>query len=240
MDPAAQREAVAEIEALPGWLLDDDALKLYELAHAALGPILEIGTYRGKSTILMAIALRDAGRPGPIVSLDVDGEGLEAARAEAAERGLADRIALVRGTAEALMRSRPEFAPTFVFLDGDHSRRGVARDLRALEAGVPQGALLLFHDFNDRRNADPGEPDYGVTQAVEESWVVRDCAFGGVFGACGLYVRETGPQRDGGPDLETSAVTDLGPESPASWFERRVAGGFARRAGALRSRRRAG
>lgn len=230
MDPAAQREAVEAVEALPGWLLDDDALKLYELAYAAFGPILEIGTYRGKSTILMAIALRDAGRPGPIVSLDVDGAGLEAARAEAAERGLADRIALVRGTAEALMRSRPEFAPTFVFLDGDHSRRGVARDLRALEAGVPQGALLLFHDFNDRRNADPGEPDYGVTQAVEESWVARDCAFGGLFGACGLYRREAGPQREGDPDLETATITDLGRESLASWFERRVAGGFARRA----------
>jgi MMP 1-O-methyltransferase len=237
MDPAAQREAVETVEALPGWLLDADALKLYELAHASVGPILEIGTYRGKSTILMAIALRDAGREGPIVSLDVDSEGLEAARAEAAERGLADRIALVRGTVEALMRSRPEFAPTLVFLDGDHSRRGVARDLRALEAGAPQGALLLFHDFNDRRNADPGEPDYGVTQAVDESWVLRDCAFDGVFGACGLYRRETGPQREGDPGLETATVTDLGSESLASWFERRVTGGLSRRAGALRSRR---
>ena len=69
-----------------------------------------------------------------------------------------------------------------------------------------------------------------MTQAVEESWVARDCAFGGLFGACGLYRREAGPQREGDPDLETATITDLGRESLASWFERRVAGGFARRA----------
>ena len=237
MDPVAQRRAVGSVEGVPGWLLEEDALKLYELAHAAPGPILEVGTHRGKSAILMATALRDAGREGPVVSLDIDREGLEAARSEAAKRDLADRIAFVRGTAEALFRSRPGFAPGLVFLDGDHTRRGLARDLRALAACVPRGAVLLFHDFNDERNDDPGEPDYGVTQAVAESWVARDCEFGGVFGACGLYLRETGPQRDGGPDLETAAITDLGSESPASWFERRVVGGLSRRAGALRSRR---
>ena len=240
MDAAKQREAVTAAEPVPGWLLDDDALKLYELAHDSGGPILEIGTYRGKSSVLMATALRDAGRSGPIVSLDVDREGLEEALGEAERRGLADRIAFVRGTAEALFGSRPGFAPTFVFLDGDHSRRGVARDLRALADRVPRGAALLFHDYNDARNDDPAEPDYGVTEAIAESWVERDCAFEGAFGACGLFRRETGPERDGGVGLETGAITDLGSESPASWLERRVVGGIARRAGALRARRRQG
>jgi predicted O-methyltransferase YrrM len=48
---------------VPGWLRPEDALKLYELAYYATGPILEIGTYRGKSGTLMAIAAR-ARRPG--------------------------------------------------------------------------------------------------------------------------------------------------------------------------------
>jgi MMP 1-O-methyltransferase len=237
MDPAAQREAVGSVEALPGWLLDGDALKLYELAHAAQGPILEIGTYRGKSAILMATALRDAGSDVPLVSLDVDREGLEAARSQAEARGLAGRIAFARGTAEALFRTRPDFTPSLVFLDGDHSRRGVARDLRALRGRVPSGGLLLFHDFHDERNADPGEPDYGVTEAVEESWVARDCAFDGIFGCCALYRRETGgPSAAGGHGTGVGEIADLGREPVASWLERRVVGRIARRAGALRGR----
>src|SRR5688500_837692 len=159
MDPEAQRRAVESVEEVPGWLLTEDRLKLYDLASAADGPILEIRTYRGKSTIVMATALRDAGAAGSIVTLDVDREGLEAARDETARRGLADRIAFARGTAESLFRLRPGFAPALVFLDGDHSRRGVARDLRALESRVPRVAALLFHDFNYARKDDSAVPD---------------------------------------------------------------------------------
>lgn len=226
----AQREAVESVAGLPGWLLDADAMKLYELAHFCDGPILEIGTYRGKSTIVMATALRDAGRAGPIVSLDVDAAGLEAAAAEASVRGVGDRIVLARGTVEALFRTRPGFAPTLVFLDGDHSRRGVARDLRALRDRVPSGALLLFHDFHDDRNAEPAEPDYGVAEAVEASWVARDCEFGGIFGCCGLFVRRTGPRRSGGIDLTPGGeIADLGREPLRSWLDRRVVGALSRR-----------
>ncbi len=70
-------------------------------------------------------------------------------------------------------------APRPLFLDGDHSREGVRRDLKVLRAAVPDGAILLLHDYADRRNADPAEPELGVGEAVAESWVESDCDFGG-------------------------------------------------------------
>jgi hypothetical protein len=166
-----------------------------------------------------------------VVSLDVDAAGLREAAAQLSRRGLAGRVVLVRGTAEALMRSHPAFTPAFVFLDGDHSRRGVARDLRALRDRLPAGAPILLHDYHDERNADPFEPDYGVPQAVEESWVASDCELDGVYGCSGLFTRRTGPQREpqqGGltPGAE---VTDLGREPLRSWFDRRVLGAVDRR-----------
>jgi predicted O-methyltransferase YrrM len=225
-----QREAVTAVRDLPGWLLDDDALKLYELAYFSPGPVLEIGTYRGKSAILMAGALRDAGREESIVSLDVDVDSLRVAMSLARERGLAERLALARGTAEGLFRAFPAMRPRFVFLDGDHSRRGVARDLRALRDRVPVEGLLLLHDYHDARNADPAELDYGVVEAVEESWVARDCEFVGVFGCSALFRRRTGPSDAGDPTLPPpGAITELGREPLGSWFERRVRGGIARR-----------
>jgi predicted O-methyltransferase YrrM len=225
-----QREAVTAVRDLPGWLLDDDALKLYELAYFSPGPVLEIGTYRGKSAILMARALRDAGREESIVSLDVDVDSLRVAMSLARERGLAERLALARGTAEGLFRAFPGMRPPFVFLDGDHSRRGVARDLRALRDRVPVEGLLLLHDYHDARNADPAELDYGVVEAVEESWVARDCEFVGVFGCSALFGRRTGPSVAGDSTLPPpGAITELGREPFGSWLERRVRGGIARR-----------
>ena len=231
IDPAARQRAIESVEALPGWLLEGDAAALYELAHDANGPILEVGTYRGKSTTLMATALRDAGRDGPVVSLDVDVAGLGEAAQHLSRHDLADRVVLVRGTAEALLRSHGGFTPAFVFLDGDHSRRGVARDLRALRDRVPAGAPILLHDYHDERNADPAEPDYGVPQAVEESWLASDCELVGIRGCSGLFLRRTGPRRE--PELGAlvpgAEVTDLGREPLRSWFDRRVLGAVDRR-----------
>jgi predicted O-methyltransferase YrrM len=224
-----QHDAVAAVRELPGWLLDDDAMKLYELAYFSEGPILEIGTYRGKSAILMARALRDAEQEGPVVSLDVDRDALRVARSLADDRGLADRIALVRGTAESLFRAQPDLRPAFVFLDGDHSRRGVARDLSALRDRVPTSGLLLLHDYHDARNADPAEPDYGVVEAVEESWLPDECEFDGVFGCSGLFRRRTGPAASDATPPPVGIITDFGREPAGSWLDRRVLGAVARR-----------
>ncbi|HEY2006307.1 MAG TPA: class I SAM-dependent methyltransferase [Solirubrobacteraceae bacterium] len=182
-------EASASVEPIPGWLLTEDADKLYELARSTPGPILEIGTYRGKSTVLMALALKEAQRETLIYTLDVDRSAAEAAAAEARARNVADQIVFLRGTVAAFARAYPHVRPALTFVDGDHSRAGVDRDLAVLEKLVPAGGLMLFHDFADPRNDDPACPEIRVRPAVEASWVARHCDFVGEFGACGLFAR---------------------------------------------------
>lgn len=184
-----------DVAGIDGWLAPEDSLKLYELGYLAPGPFLEIGTYRGRSAAVITTALRDAGRAVEFYSLDIAGDDLELARATLAERGLGQHVTLVHGGVTAFFRALPGFRPRFVFIDGDHSAKGVARDLAALETRVPQGGLLLFHDFRDARNEDPSDKDYGVPEAIGGSWVVRDCEFAGTFGAAGLFRRVRG-----GPD----------------------------------------
>jgi len=190
---AAVHDAVASID---GWLEPGDSMKLYELGCSTPGPFLEIGTYRGKSTTVLATALRDAERDVEFYSLDIAADDLARARAALAERGLADRVTLVRGSATAFFRALPEFRPRFVFIDGDHSAKGVGRDLGPLETRVPEGGMLLFHDFRNPRNQDPRDRAYGVPQAIGASWVARDCEFAGEFGCAGLYRRVRGPDPD--------------------------------------------
>ncbi len=49
---------------IDGWLRREDALKLYELAYFAAGPILEIWSYHGLSTSILARAVADSGAEG--------------------------------------------------------------------------------------------------------------------------------------------------------------------------------
>ena len=182
-------EAIGDVD---GWLLADDVFKLYDLAYEAAGPILEIGTFHGRSAIAMAMALRDAGNPAPLVSLDVDPVALATAGENARRKGVSGRITLVRGSAAAIFRATAGFVPAVVFVDGDHSAAGAARDLRALEPHVPDGGFLFLHDYADPRDPDPAEREYGVREAVARTWVGRQCADLGIFGAGGLFRRQLG------------------------------------------------
>src|SRR6201985_1844277 len=60
MDPQLLRAA----EAADGFMPPDEGLALYAAAerYAAVGPVLEIGSYCGKSTIYLAAAARAAGQ----------------------------------------------------------------------------------------------------------------------------------------------------------------------------------
>ena len=200
MDP------LARVESIEGWLRAEDAQKLYELARVTSGPILEIGTHYGKSAVLMALALKDVQRRDVLVyTLDIDRRAIQAAVGEAQARDVADMIVFSRGTLNAFARAYPHLRPALTFVDGDHSRTGVDRDLRVLESLVPAGGALLFHDFADPRNEDPDCTDTKVRPAVEASWVARQCDFEGIFGVCGLFTRRNVP-----PDSQP-AVADLLP-----------------------------
>ena len=212
---------------VPGLLRPEDELKLYELAYFATGPVLEIGTYRGRSTTIMARAA-GAGAGASLFSVDVDPHALRSGAEALAAHGVAERVVFVRGSVGALLREFEGLRPSLTFVDGDHSFDGVRRDLATIEPAVPRGGLLLFHDFHDERNADAAVTEIGVQAGVEASWVARDCDFAGVFGCCGLFRR-----REGGPAAGGTPIVDaLRRDSPRMQYLQRVrwpAGRAARR-----------
>jgi predicted O-methyltransferase YrrM len=211
-------DALARVDQIPGWLRPEDADELWELARSADGPILEIGTYRGKSAVLLALALKDANRQSHLYSIDIDRANLSLAADEASARGVAERIVFVHGTVAAFARAYPHVRPAVTFVDGDHSRVGVDRDVAVLERIVPVGGLILFHDFADPRNDDPHDDDVKVRPAVEASWVAQECEFQGTIGVCGLYRRRGGP-----PALERNIaeLMALEPLSTQYWYRLR-------------------
>jgi MMP 1-O-methyltransferase len=177
---------------IPGWLEPEDALKLYELAWFARGPVLEIGTYCGRSAVIMAIAVADRGGGIPVISLDTDPAVIPFARRAAQAHGLLDHVLFACTTVDTFLSAIPSFSPAFVFVDGDHSAAGVEADLHGLEGRVAPGGLLLFHDYVEqplpRTDGFPvsAEP-IDVQHVVERSWVAEQCEFAGTFGCSALF-----------------------------------------------------
>lgn len=181
---------------VPGWLRPADALKLYELAYHCTGDILELGTSRGLSALVMASALRDAGRAGQLVTVELRSAISEQARQNLAERELADRVDFRVGDAAShcatLLDERRQFG--LVFVDHSHAYEPMVTACKQLPELVIPGGFVVFHDFADRRNSrrrnigESGE-EYGVYGAVEDALNKDAFSFYGIYGCCGVFRR---------------------------------------------------
>ena len=174
---------------IPGWLRVADALKLYEMAYFSQGQVLEIGAYHGLSTSILALALRNAGRGHTLVSLELDPPAMLEAKRNVAD--LAEMCDFILGDARVSRGELKEQGRTFAFAFVDHSHmyelvRDACVDLKKL---IRPGGFALFHDFNDPRNGKDSQ--YGVYQAVVETFADETFVFHGVYGCAALYRRST-------------------------------------------------
>ena len=121
--------------------------------------VLELGAYCGYSAVLFASTLGPEGR---LVSLEVGAESVEAARANVAHAGLADRVEIIQGdSGETIPTLEGQF--DLVFLD--HWKDLYKRDLLAIEARglLKPGSLVV---------ADNVGPHFDPTEYLE---YVRGC-----------------------------------------------------------------
>jgi MMP 1-O-methyltransferase len=170
-------------EAARGFMPAAEGLALYQTAaaYSGVGPIAEIGTYCGKSTIYLAAAAGEAGQL--VVTVDhhrgseeiqpgwehhdpelVDATGrmdsLPFFRATLAAAGLEDRVVAVIGTSAEVARLwRTPLG--MLFIDGGHSEDNVVTDYESWAPWLAVGGALAFHDvFPDP--ADGGQAPYRV------------------------------------------------------------------------------
>lgn len=158
---------------IEGWLTRAEAVGLYSLARG-LPPgarIVEIGSWKGKSTYCLAKGLRD----GVVVAIDpFDGAGeaghvydrfkgdvplVEQFRKNLAGHGLLNKVEIRAGRSGDFAG---QVGPIdMLFIDGDHSIDGCTYDFETFGPDVKSNGLLAFHDYNHRRS------DLGPTWVVE-------------------------------------------------------------------------
>jgi predicted O-methyltransferase YrrM len=102
--------------------------------------ILELGTSNGYSTIWLADAAQATG--GRVVSVDVEADRTELARANLAAAGLGDHVDLRTQDAGSILADSPDAAWEFVFLDAERpGYAGYVSDL--VRTLAPRGVLAI-------------------------------------------------------------------------------------------------
>ncbi|HEY8523732.1 MAG TPA: class I SAM-dependent methyltransferase [Acidimicrobiales bacterium] len=178
MDPELRKHA----EAARGFMPPDEGLALHEAAVglAVDGPLLEVGSYCGKSAVYLGAAARARGRllfsvdhhrgseenqPGwewhepDLVDPAVGKmDTLPFFRRTVHDAGLEDTVVAVVG--ESFRVAAAWATPlAFLFIDGGHGEEPARRDYAGWTPHVAPGGLLAIHDvFPDP--ADGGRPPY--------------------------------------------------------------------------------
>jgi predicted O-methyltransferase YrrM len=157
-------QALRLIDGVEGWLSDGQARVLWDAARAVRAPgrIVEIGSFRGRSMIVLA----SAAEPGvELVAIDPHGgsdRGPQEIEADA-QRGDADNAAFESNLTRAGVRDRVRHVRMFareavgevagdidvLYIDGAHRYRPVREDVELWGARVRPGGTMLMHDaFN--------------------------------------------------------------------------------------------
>jgi predicted O-methyltransferase YrrM len=172
-----------------GYLRREDALKLYEMAYFTCGDILELGPFHGLSTSILARANRNSAHPRHIYSVDLDPSCVKSTSLNLRSLGLDKHVIVTCEDAVAAIRrfisEDQHFG--FVFVDHSHAYEPVYDVCRLLGRVIVAGGFCQFHDFNDARNSNPNNKDYGVYQAVVDGLEKSDFEFYGIYGCTALY-----------------------------------------------------
>ncbi|PRH75751.1 hypothetical protein C6N75_29295 [Streptomyces solincola] len=205
-------QTLAAFEAAQGFMPVREGLALYAAAAeaAALGlPLLEVGTYCGRSTILLADAARAAGTVAVTVDHHRGSEEQQPGweyhdpKLVDPQVGLMDTLPAFRRTLHAagleehvvaVVGRSPQAARVWagklglVFVDGGHTDEHATGDYEGWAPKVAVGGLLVIHDvFPDP--ADGGQAPYRIHQRALASG-----AFAEVSVTDSLRVlRRTGP-----------------------------------------------
>lgn len=161
MYPLIPESAAEAAESVPGWMDADELLWLANKASAA-DRILEIGCWKGRSTLALASA-----SPGSVLSVDhFCGSPEDEGHAEARERPgavLAEAAInlgpLLKVRKVSLMVMECSGAMTLlrmggrrfdlIFIDGSHLYARIASDIAGCMPLLSPGGLLCGHDYGD-------------------------------------------------------------------------------------------
>jgi predicted O-methyltransferase YrrM len=185
-----------DISNVKGFLADDEAEALYQAALEASsrGPVLEIGSYCGKSTLYLAAACRQ--NDSVVYALDhhrgseehqkgeffhdpdlYDGESeqldsFREFRKNISAAGYNDIVIPLVASSEVASKNWSTFL-SLVFIDGGHSLDAALTDYRCWASQVIRGGILAIHDIF-KEASEGGQAPYTIWQMALNSGLFEE------------------------------------------------------------------
>jgi predicted O-methyltransferase YrrM len=154
-------------------LTEAELAKIAELA--ADKKVLEIGARVGGSTVAMAKTAHmvysvDWHQGGEMYdAIGGQGDTLGAFWATVNFHQLRDKVKPMVGKTQDILPTLADQQYDLVFIDGDHTYKGVAYDLAQARRLIRPGGTIALHDFNREIEDAVGSERFGITKACEES-----------------------------------------------------------------------
>ncbi len=168
-----QKRVKPLIADVPGWLTDEEGEALYELAKgcSGRGVIVEIGSWKGKSTICLGLGSQ-AGSGVRIFAVDPHADYRFGDFKENVERaGIAELVTPIASLSQPAADDFDE-AIELLFVDGSHEYDLVLEDFEKWVPKVLDGGHVAFHDTTWTAG-----PRKVVGQAVYRSRSFKDARF---------------------------------------------------------------
>lgn len=188
------KRALDIMRRVEGWFTDEEAALFFESIYTTYlsgvtGHALEIGSFCGRSTVIMAAAVRMADPTARILAIDPH-EGAHSTPGGQISQGNSTlskftetmRIAGFSGSVTQIPKKSYEVEWSLpiaaLFIDGLHDRLNVSRDYIQFASFLARGSVVMFHDY--------GNPDYPdvkcfVDGLVAEGQLTRQSVAGHLF-----------------------------------------------------------
>ena len=157
---AHRDETLEIIQGIKGHLTGREARCLFTLGYfpTTEGQVVEIGSYMGKSTVLLAKAIQLSGSHSTLYAVDpltspsitdptiLVGEDVSKTFYSNLEsNGVSDQVEFLQGLSADLAKTWDRDI-RLLWIDGDHTYRGVRLDLELFKPYLREGAVVAFHD----------------------------------------------------------------------------------------------
>ncbi|MCE9587135.1 MAG: class I SAM-dependent methyltransferase [Verrucomicrobia bacterium] len=155
---------IRNYELIEGFLQPEEAAALYYFSKKVKnGVIVEIGSWKGKSTFCLARGLKN----GKVFAIDPFNAAGETESAEKYEKekgekelilqfkegmanlGVIDKIEILHGYSKDFVNNFKKI--NLLFIDGDHSIEGCRLDFEYFDKFIVKGGYILFHDYYANR-----------------------------------------------------------------------------------------
>lgn len=184
------------LRGVPGWFEDDEAWALHETVRnhpssRASGPtVVEIGSWHGRSTIVLARALQARGS-GVVYAIDPhagtaihDATGVsdtyEAFLANMRKAGVAEHVRPIRALSTVARSQFADLSVDVLLIDGSHGYDDVVRDIDDWTSALADVATVAFHDARSYPSVRQAITDrvlnvgsqFGNPRAIDETLLV--------------------------------------------------------------------